>query len=244
MENRRLDDMSEPSLFDPPDRGFGLPPQRRWMCTSVKAVNEERREILHAISSAAVDRAGDIVVPSGARIDRYMQNPVVMVNHSYEWPEDCIGKCVSVTVEDDRVYARTQFLDTPLADAAFKLAQAGVGGWSIGFKPITYEPIEDKKGRTKGFRFTEWELLEYSAVAIPMNQEITNVVQRSAIPSHFIPRFFTGWDLPASSDPGEETKAPPPIPPRILDEAIKATLRRLRRFEAGQLIRQEIKNHE
>ena len=99
---------------------------------SLKAVNDETKEILHLITTGSRDRAGDIVSPTGARLKNYRKNPVVLVNHDYR-VESIIGRSVHIEAGDDGLYSRTRFLDTPLARDAFALAKEKLGGWSIGF---------------------------------------------------------------------------------------------------------------
>lgn len=216
--------------------------QRRGVTSTVKAVNESAREIMHTISTDAIDRAGDIVEPGGAKLDNFMANPVVLVNHDYN-VQSIIGKAVDVRVEKGSISARTQFRDTPLARDAFELAKAGIGGWSIGFRPIKHEGIEDEKGRLKGFRFTEWELLEYSAVAIPMNQDIVNnSVVRSMLVGGVahVRQLFTEVpeNLPPVREP-EKAQAGTGLQTEALAElatALRGEERRLGRWNASQEI--------
>jgi len=61
-------------------------------------------------------------------------------------------------------------------------------GWSIGFipKPGETEKIEDKEGNTTGYKFKKSELLEYSSVIIPANQEaIDNALKKGVITKEF-----------------------------------------------------------
>lgn len=166
-----------------------LPNKRIPVLQEIKAINKERREILHVISTSSTDRAGDVVEAKGADIDNYMRNPVVMANHDYRI-EMIIGRG-SVMVQDDSIIARTAYLDTPLGNTAFKLAEAGLGGHSIGFRPLKWKLIEDSESKgITGMRFTKWELLEYSMVAIPMNQDaVMNCIQRGIMEESQVPIF-------------------------------------------------------
>ena len=159
--------------------------------SEVKAVNSATREVAHLITTGSVDRAGDVVEPGGADVGNYMKNPVVLRDHSYK-SEDIIGKATSVEITKDGIWARTQFLDSDVGRDAYNLVAEGIGGWSIGFRPVEYDSIKDDKGKTKGFRFKKWELLEYSQVAIPMNQDIVNsMVQRGLMHEENVHLFFT-----------------------------------------------------
>lgn len=156
----------------------------------LKATNAERREVLHLISTASVDRAGDVVQPAGADVSNFLKNPVVLRNHSYQ-TEDIIGRAVALEIGDDGIHARTQFRDTDVGRDAFNLATEKLGGWSIGFRPIEFESIKDDKGKFKGFEFRRWELLEYSQVPIPMNQDAVNLaVKRGLVHQDNVALFF------------------------------------------------------
>lgn len=163
----------------------------RAFCSQVvKAKNDAEREILHLITSASVDRYGDIVEPGGAQLENFLKNPIVMVDHDYR-TERVIGKAVALTVEGDGIVARTRFRDTPLAREAYALAAEGLGGWSIGFRPIEYDSRQEK-GKTLGFRFKKWELLEYSMVPIPANQDaVMNAIQRGFVTQEHAASFFS-----------------------------------------------------
>lgn len=164
----------------------------------VKASNKTEREVLHLISTASVDRAGDIVRPSGANVENYMKNPVVLRNHSYA-TEDIIGRSVALEITEDGIFARTKFRDSEVGQDAFNLASERLGGWSIGFRPEKYESIKDAKGQHKGFDFQQWELLEYSQVPIPMNQDaVNNAIKRGLVHEANVSLFF---DTEPDTDP-------------------------------------------
>ena len=129
--------------------------------------------------------------PGGADISNYLKNPVVLRNHTYQ-TQDIIGGAQTIEISDDGIHARTKFRDTELGRDAFSLASEGLGGWSIGFHPVEFDSVKDDKGKFKGFDFKSWELLEYSIVAIPMNQEaVNNAVQRGLVQSPNVDKFFT-----------------------------------------------------
>jgi len=166
------------------------PYQRCAVRPEVKAHNDDSREVLHLISTNSIDRAGDVVEPGGAGLENFLKNPVVMRNHSY-LTQDIIGRATSVTIDKDGIWARTQFRDTEVGKEAHALSKEGLGGWSIGFRPVKHESIEDDKGVFRGIRFKEWELLEYSQVPIPMNQDaVQSAVQRGLVSEAHVSLFF------------------------------------------------------
>ncbi len=168
-----------------------IPPYMRCFATQqIKAVNKDRREILHLITTGATDRMGDVVEPGGAFLENFLKNPIVVANHDYHI-ESVIGKATALEVREDGILARTAFRDTPLADAAFRLTTEGLGGWSIGFRSLEHIVMRDDKGGFKGIRFKKWELLEYSSVVIPANQDVVNsAIQRGLVSPENVPAFF------------------------------------------------------
>lgn len=135
------------------------------------SIDPTRRVVRAVISTSAPDRSGDIVVPAGLRnVDEFLRNPVVLWAHQRQMPP--IGTCERLTVEPDRVIAETRFSEaSSFARDLFALFAEGVlRGWSIGFVPHRARPLP--KG---GTCFTEWELLEYSAVPVPDNPQALTV---------------------------------------------------------------------
>ncbi len=177
---------------------------KAFVTQEIKAVNKTSREVLHLITTASVDRAGDIVEPKGAEIANFMKNPLVMADHAYSI-DRVIGRAMALEVSDKGISARTQFRDTPLGREAFALASEGLGGWSIGFRPMKFEPIKDGKGITKGFMFKQWELLEYSIVAIPCNPDIVqNAITRGLVTPDNAAVFFSIQKGDAESKPSKD----------------------------------------
>lgn len=183
--------MSEPEVIDNDPECELVPSYYRTLCaTSIKAVNKAAREVAHVITTPNADRVGDVVETSGADLANYLRHPIVMADHSYSI-EKVIGKAVNLSVDEHGIFARTKYFDTPLGRDAFNLAAEGVGAWSIGFRPISFKAMKDEKGMTKGFRFTKWELLEYSQVAIPMNPDaVQNAITRGWVAPEHVKTFF------------------------------------------------------
>lgn len=132
------------------------------------------REIRVIGSTATQDRVGDIVEPRGCDMRAYLSNPIALANHD---PTKPIGTARPAIVSN-RLEATIVFAPAGLsavADEWCGLAKAGViTGVSIGFNPIEYEPLPSGAGT----RFTKWELLEISLVAVPANAEAL-IVERS-----------------------------------------------------------------
>jgi HK97 family phage prohead protease len=163
---------------------------------SAAAINESGlndREIRVIASDATPDRAGDIMVPTGCRLDSFRANPIVLANHD---PTKPIGTA-QPTIRRDRVEALITFAPpriSPIADEFCGLAKTGVlNGCSVGFAPIDSEPLSGG-----GKRYKEWELLELSIVSVPCNASAL-VIERSAAAARAVsgapsqPRLPIGW---------------------------------------------------
>lgn len=133
-------------------------------------IDRNEKTITHYITSDTIDRDGDIVIPSGGDFSNYLKNPIVLFMHNQYYP---IGKNLWLKIEksgdNEYLLAKTKISDkTDLAQDIFNLYEEKIlNAWSIGFKP-NWEKAEQID---RGWKFNEWELLEYSAVSIPANPD-------------------------------------------------------------------------
>jgi len=212
----------------------------RAFCTpELKDVNEKASEITHVITTASLDRQGDVVEPGGADVANYMRNPVVLADHDYSI-HSIIGRATKLEIGNDSISATTQFAKTDLGQQAMSLVKSGMAkGWSIGFRPIEHESMKDDKGVTRGFRYKKWELLEYSLVAIPANPDaVMNAIQRGIISEKHKDIFFrtvTGLVQPGDITPAP-TKANAAKKREMsqVEERLLRILERAKRRERGQ----------
>jgi len=123
------------------------------------------------ISNAAFDRDADRVFPLGAQIDSYLKNPVVQWGHGYSDPWQTVGRTTGLEITPDGIVASFEL--RPAAndqDPQNIVKLLWDGGWirtaSIGFIPKAAQP-----NQAGGNDFTQWELLEWSLVPIPANQD-------------------------------------------------------------------------
>lgn len=181
--------------------------QRAFYTPEVKAVNERESEVTHIITTASLDRQGDVVEPGGADVANFLRNPVVLADHDYSI-HSIIGRASKLEISKEGITATTTFAKTDLGQQAFALVQSGMArGWSIGFRPIEHESIKDEKGNLKGFRFKKWELLEYSLVAIPANPDaVMNAIKSGVISAKHKDIFFR--TVTGLVQPGDSTPAP------------------------------------
>jgi HK97 family phage prohead protease len=99
------------------------------------------------------------------QLDDFRRNPIMLAQHKGDQP---IGSWPSIEVKNGRLEALGEFAPegvSALADEYCRLAEAGiVRAVSVGFMPISYEPL-----RGGGLRFTKWDLVELSLVSVPAN---------------------------------------------------------------------------
>lgn len=130
------------------------------------------------ISTNDLDRCNDIMIPTGAMLDLWNKNPVVLSRHnSYDFP---YGKGLYAKVVGNTLESQAMFHD--FNDEAILIRKLLNGGYlkttSVGFIPRLWKdraPLEtellyptwDSQPRVR--EHTGWELLEWSVCTIPMN---------------------------------------------------------------------------
>lgn len=114
-----------------------------------------------------VNSYGFYVSTEGMKIDRFLNNPVMLDTHS-NTTKAVLGKWEKVKKQNGQVIAFPVFdYDDPeAASVAGKVERGFINGASVGilFQPENLEPQEDGK-----FILTESELIEASICAIPSN---------------------------------------------------------------------------
>ncbi|MDZ5077875.1 HK97 family phage prohead protease [Nesterenkonia sp. HG001] len=98
---------------------------------------------------------------SGANLERFKANPVVMPNHDYSRLP--IGRAENISIEDGQLLADAVFdTGSPEGAETDRLYREGfLNAVSVGFD------ITDMDTRTGDVH--EWELIEFSAVSVPMD---------------------------------------------------------------------------
>ena len=128
------------------------------------------------------DRDGDVVVPEGMGLKWFRKNPVVLWAHQYDLPPVGNVDVATLRVSNKGIEADVIFdKGGVLAREVHGLYQRGVmHAWSIGFTPVKWDVMEDRKtGKVSGYRVTQWELLELSAVPVPANPDaLTRTVRQ------------------------------------------------------------------
>ncbi|MBW1779293.1 MAG: HK97 family phage prohead protease [Deltaproteobacteria bacterium] len=128
-------------------------------------------EIEVTMTATETDRHGDIVRSSGAKLQNYRKNSVVLFGHRNDLP--AVGKVVKGSIKKGAgsVTAKVKFAETALGMELLYLYKNGfMSAWSIGFIPLKWDAIEgdkDSDGELWGpVDIKSWELLELSAVTV------------------------------------------------------------------------------
>lgn len=157
------------------------------------------RSVQFTISKEVVDRDGDILRAGGVDFTNYMKNPVFLGFHnSHDFP---LGKVTKFWVEGDSVKAIVYFptleelsSDPALASEKAKLIDFSYYAYKNGLMnavSVGFIPLEWTETRT-GYDITKWELLEFSAVAVPANQDaIAEAVKSFGLDESVVKDFFT-----------------------------------------------------
>jgi len=139
-------------------------------------INEEERSVVAIISTDAIDRDSEVLVPKGMDADNFRKNPVVPWSHRSDMPP--VGKALWVKRGVKRITAKVKFATTERAEEVWQLFKGGfLNAFSVGFKPKegrrpTPEDIKSNPNLADArFLFTKWELLEFSPVTVPANAE-------------------------------------------------------------------------
>jgi len=149
----------------------------------VKAFDDDELIVEHFISTELKDRGGDIMEADGMKVKGRV---VVLMAHGFsQMGTEPIAKPVKLSKETFKgrkgILAKTKFYDgshlTPPDNTGRRLYEKAKEGympnWSIGYIPIKWEFERDSSGKNSEEirRVTEWELLEYSPVGVPMNPD-------------------------------------------------------------------------
>ncbi len=149
---------------------------RKLYTAKVKKLDDATYEAI--ITTGAVDRDGQIVKPEGIDITNYMRNPVVMYAHDYSALP--VAKTLRIRPEGDTLVAQFQFMPKGI----YELADAVHGAWDSGFLNATSigfipkhavdadgNEIENASYHAAQITLDQTELLEFSIVPVPANQE-------------------------------------------------------------------------
>lgn len=152
--------------------------KRAYSVLTLKAMDDDKRELSGIATTPSPDRIGDIVEPMGAQF----QLPIPLLwQHDSSKPIGHVTEA-KVTSAGIEIKASMVKIDEPgtlkdRLDEAWQSIKSGlVRGLSIGFKDIEYSRIGD----TYSYRYLKWMWLELSAVTIPANGDCSVTAIKSA----------------------------------------------------------------
>lgn len=139
---------------------------RAYSVLEIKEFDDDTRRITGIATTPSPDRAGDVVLPEGAK---YTLPIPLLWQHRADQPIGHVTEA-KVTKKGIEIVAEIAKGVSEEIDRAWTLIKAGlVRGLSIGFRGIDVEQIPNSWGVV----FESWEWLELSAVTIPANADAT-----------------------------------------------------------------------
>jgi phage head maturation protease len=144
----------------------------------LKTFDDGSEEIV--ISSSVEDRDGDVIEVDGWELENYLANPVVLFAHDYRGVP--VGRSLDLRREPSALVARFKWRDPandfdPVLPIKAAWDQGILRAASVGFKPLEVEPLDgsDAPPDMDWFwgpkRYKRQELLEWSVVPVPANQD-------------------------------------------------------------------------
>jgi hypothetical protein len=147
--------------------------ERKIFEAEIKDSNAKDLTVEHFISTERRDRGRDILYADGMKVEG---RPVVMFQHGYSdvGPEP-IAKNLWLKKGDFKnrkgIVAKTQFFPDELGQRLWqKNVEGYMPNWSVGWRALRHEFKTEKDG-VEIRHVYEWELLEYSLVAVPMQPD-------------------------------------------------------------------------
>jgi phage head maturation protease len=187
--------------------------QRKALETKLSA-GEGERAIVARISTTSVDRDGDVILPSGLDSKNFEKNPVVLMMHNNQ--KLPLGRAMGIERQPDAVIAKAQMERRPPTlppgiewppDTVLDLFKQGAPlGFSVGFRikdsGARAATVKDRRRFGDGVQrvITQWELLEFSVVPIPSNQDsLLMAVSKCAGPVGSFTKGALGLPSPAKT---------------------------------------------
>ena len=154
--------------------------QRKALLAQIKAAGDGDRSFEAIITTNAVDRDNEVLLPDGMDATDWQTNPVIFWNHNYDVP---IGKGTDLNRAKSQWTARGTIAERPaehvgewFPDTIRALMQQDiVRGVSVGFVPVNSRKPTPADREAFGDAVVKvhnrWKLLEFSVTPLPANQE-------------------------------------------------------------------------
>ncbi len=135
---------------------------------------EEDNSAIAWISTDAIDRDKEVMLPKGVNTENFLKNPVVLWAHDYSGTP--VGKTQWIKQGRKYIKAKWEWADTEKAQEIKQLWEGGfLNAVSVGFiVSKSHEPTPDDIKKNPDWAevrlvIDEWELLEFSIVPVPAN---------------------------------------------------------------------------
>ena len=136
--------------------------------SAVKSIDEKERTLTALVSTNTRDRMNEVLEPKGADLSKFKKNPVVLFGHRYSEPP--IGKALWIKKTAEGILSKVQFATSQFAQEVFDLYKGGfMNAFSVGFIPKKW--VDGEGDKEPSTTYTDWELIEYSAVPVPANPD-------------------------------------------------------------------------
>ena len=208
---------------------------RRAYEAKIDDVVDGERSVVARINTDAIDRFKSVIDPLGADLAAYRKNPVVLWEHGLDVARGNLPVGRNLWIKIDKqartIVAKTKFAEDEFADGLFRLYQGEfLKGFSIrgnpdpatSLPPSTAEIRKRPELAEARIVYRKWELVEYSAVAVPGNPDAlaTAVARGLWVPESLLPRD------------GNTNSKPEPLPPltgaRRFEDVHAALVRNIR----------------
>lgn len=141
-------------------------------------IDEDEKAFIATITTSAIDRDNEVVLPKGGNYEDFLKNPVILFGHNYNAMP--VARALWVKAQGGRIVAKGVPAPTQIGSEVYELIKGGfLNAVSIGFKPIddefgppTTKELEkhpDWSGVKTVYR--KWKLLEFSVVPVPSNPD-------------------------------------------------------------------------
>lgn len=151
----------------------------------VKSIDEDKRQIEAVVSTADIDRHGEIILPEAFKesLPGYLRNPVIISTHQHRLDNghsSVVGQVVKAWIDAKGLHVIIWFAETELGEEYWYLYKNKFQrAFSVGF--MEQESRDEFIGGRRVLIHTKIELLEISCVPVPANQNaLSKSKQRKA----------------------------------------------------------------
>ena len=188
---------------------------RKGLVPSDVQFKADERASVDYITTRAVDRDHEIILPEGGVLDHYRNHPIVLWAHDYQALP--VGKALWIKADERGLISKTKYAKHAKAEEIYQYRREGFPlAKSVGVLPLEVVEWKDfgkldiekmrlDKGATDTAEriYTKWLLLEYSDVPVPSNPEALQLAISKGLTSYDEARklyFFPS--LKAAKDEG------------------------------------------